>query len=765
MAATAFGAAIRRVEDPRFLRGAGRYVDDLHPVGLLHAVFLRSHHAHARIARIDVEPARTAPGVVAVWTAADFAGLNPLPVETVGNGPKPQPRRPLAQDRVRHAGEAIAMLIAETLELAKDALEMVEFDLDPLPVVTDVEDALKPEAPRLHEELGTNQAFRSHTKHGPLKKSFDRADLVVRQRLRNQRVIPMAMEPRGAMAHVTGGRLTLTTSSQSPHSVRESIAEVLGMEEKSIRVVVQDVGGGFGSKGGHYAEEAAVAEAARRLGRPVKWIEERQDNCTVTWHGRGQLQDVEMAAQRDGTVLAVRSQILAEMGAHLEAFTAPVPTFTPQLQTGCYRIAASENTVIGVYTNTTPTGPYRGAGRPEASYLIERMMDLLAGELGMDPVEVRKRNFVPAREFPYTNAAGLAYDSGNYEEALDRLLEIGGYAALRQSQAEARRQGRLMGIGLSCYVEIAAGGPADRCTTRLEPDGTVTVVTGSTPHGQGHETTWAQIASAQMGIPMNRVRVRYGDTDEPAYAIGTFGSRSASVSGSAVHQASRKLHRQLRRVSAGALEAAEADVVLDGGLAMVRGAPSRALSIDKVAAWALAHGQQAALRAQVSYDPPDNVFPFGAHLAQVEVDGETGRVAILRYVAVDDCGNVINPMIVDGQIHGAITQGMAQALFEEALYDADGQLLTGNLVTYLMPAAPDVPNFELDRTVTPSPNNPMGVKGVGEGGTIGSAPAIVNAVMDALSPLGIRHLDMPLSPQKVWDAIRSASRSTRGRGR
>ncbi len=705
-----------------------------------------------------MQPARTAPGVVAVWTAADFADLNPLPVETVGNDTNAPERRPLAQDRVRHAGEAIAMVIAESREQAKDSLELVEVDFEPLPVVTDVEEALKPDAPRLYEELGTNQAFRKHAKHGQVKRAFDRAHLVVRQRLRNQRVIPMAMEARGAVAHVVGGRLTVTTSSQSPHSVRESIAEVLGMDEKSVRVVVQDVGGGFGSKGGHYAEEVAVAEAARRLGRPVKWIEERQENCMVTWHGRGQLQDVEMAAQRDGTVLAVRSQILAEMGAHLESFTAPVPTFTPQLQTGCYRIAAAENTVIGVYTNTTPTGPYRGAGRPEATYLIERMIDLLARELGMDPVAVRKRNFVPSADFPFTNAAGLTYDSGNYAHALDRLLEIAGYAALRQSQADARRQGRLIGIGLSTYVEIAAGGPADRCTTRIEPDGTVTVITGSTPHGQGHETTWAQIASAQIGVPMDRVRVRYGDTDEPAYAIGTFGSRSASVSGSAVLEASRKLHRQLRRLAAGALEAAEADVVMNDGRALVRGVPSRALSIGQVAAWAAAHDQQAALRAQVSYDPPDNVFPFGAHLAQVEVDRETGRVTILRYVAVDDCGNVINPMIVEGQIQGAITQGMAQALFEEALYDPDGQLLTGNLVTYLVPAAPDVPSFELDRTVTPSPNNPMGVKGVGEGGTIGSAPAIVNAVMDALGPLGIRHLDMPLSPQKVWDAMHAAWR-------
>jgi carbon-monoxide dehydrogenase large subunit len=749
------------VEDPRFLRGSGRYIDDLHPAGLLHAVFLRSHHAHSRITRLEVGPARTGPGVVAVWTAADFAGLNPLPVETAEKGPSPAPRRPLASDRVRHAGEAIAMVIAETLEQAKDALELVEFDLEPLRVVTDVEDALKPDAPRLYED--GNQAFRSHAKHGQVKRAFDRADLVVRQRLRNQRVIPMAMEPRGAIAQVVDGRLTLTLSSQSPHSVRESIAEILGMDEKQVRVVVHDVGGGFGSKGGYYAEDVAVAEAARRLGRPVKWVEERQDNCMVTWHGRGQLQDVELAASRDGTVLAVRSQILAEMGAHLEAFTAPVPTFTPQLQTGCYRIEASESTVIGVYTNTTPTGPYRGAGRPEASYLIERMMDLLAGELEMDPAEVRRRNFVPADEFPYTNAAGLTYDSGNYAGALDLLLKTAGYVSLRRSQVEARRQGRLIGIGLSSYVEIAAGAPADRCTSRLEPDGTVTVITGSTPHGQGHETTWAQIASAQMGIPMDRVRVRYGDTDEPAYAIGTFGSRSASVSGSAVLEASKKLHRQLRQLAAGALEAAEADVVVEDGRALVRGAPSRGLSMGEVAAWALAHHQEASLLAQVSYEPPDNVFPFGAHLAQVEVDPDTGRVSLLRYVAVDDCGNVINPMIVDGQIHGAITQGVAQALFEEALYDADGQLLTGNLVTYMMPAAADVPTFELDRTVTPSPNNPMGVKGVGEGGTIGSAPAVVNAVMDALRPLGVRHLDMPLSPQRVWNAVRLATRPVKGR--
>jgi len=649
------------------------------------------------------------------------------------------------------------MLVAASLAEARDALELIELDLEPLPAVTDMERALQEDAPLLYPELRTNVAFRKGLRRGPLKRSFDRADVVVRERLTNQRLIPSALEPRGAIAWVDEGRLTMQVSSQSTYGVRETIANSLGLSEDDVHVIVEDVGGGFGSKGGCLGEEIAVAEAARRLNRPVKWIEERWENCAVTWHGRGQVQEVELAAQRDGTVLAIRSRILADMGGHLEPYSAFVPTITPDLQTGCYRIPASQSTVLGVYTNKTPTGPYRGAGRPEAAFLIERMMDRLGGELGMDPVELRLHNFIGPSEFPYTNPGKLTYDSGDYAAALRRLVELAGYRLLRETQAKARDEGRLQGIGLATYVEIAAGSPADQATARLESDGTITVVTGSTPHGQGHQTTWAQIAADQFGVSVDQIRVVYGDSDLPAYAVGTFGSRSAAVSGAAVHQTVAALTTQLRSLAAAAFEAGVADIVLEAGRLQVRGVPARAMSLEELATWAIRAGRHKELSAEREFDPPGEVFPFGAHLAHVEVDRETGAVKVLRYVAVDDCGPVINPMIVDGQVHGAIAQGLAQALYEGAVYDEEGQLLTGNLTTYLLPTAADLPMFETDRTVTPSPNNPMGVKGIGEGGTTGSTPAVANAVMDALRPLGIHQLEMPLSPFRIWSAIQARS--------
>jgi aerobic carbon-monoxide dehydrogenase large subunit len=722
----------------------------------LHAVFARSHLAHAAVRRIDLRAARTAKGVVAAWSAVDLANVKPLPIEEGVDG-MPLPERPvLSSGRVRHVGEAVAMVVAESLAEARDALEAIELDLEPLPVVTDMERALQEDAPLLYPELGTNVAFRKELKRGAVKRAFDRADLVVSERLVNQRLIPSPLEPRGAVAWTDGGRLTIQVSSQSTFGVRDTVAECLDLEEDEVHVIVEDVGGGFGSKGSCLGEEVAVAEAARRLGRPVKWIEERWENCAVTWHGRGQLQQVELAAQRDGTVLAVRSRILADMGGHLEPFSSFIPTITPDLQTGCYRIPASQSSLLGVYTNAAPTGPYRGAGRPEAAFLIERMMDRLAGELGIDPVELRLHNFVGPLEFPYTNAGKLTYDSGDYAQTLRRLVEVAGYRQLREAQRRARDDGQLQGIGIATYVEIAAGTNADRATVRLEPDGMITVVTGSTPHGQGHLTTWSQIAADQFGVSPDRIKVVFGDSDLPAYGVGTFGSRSAAVSGSAVHETASKLSTQLRELAAAAFEAGPADIVLDGGRVQVRGVPAGAMSLEQLAGWAIDAGRRQELSAETEFDPPAEVFPFGAHLAYVDVDRETGAVKVLRYVAVDDCGPVINPMIVDGQVHGAIAQGLAQALYEGAVYDEDGQLLTGNLTTYLLPTAPDLPMFETDRTITPSPNNPLGVKGVGEGGTTGSTPAVANAVMDALRPLGIHQLDIPLSPYRIWSAIRQA---------
>ena len=754
MATPVFGSSIRRIEDPHLIRGAGRFVDDLRPAACLHLVFLRSHLAHATIGRVDLAAARNAKGVVAAWSAADLENLKPLRIEEGVEGMALPERRVLSSGRVRHAGEAVAMLVAESLAEARDAIELIELDLEPLPVVTDMERALQDGAPLLYPELGSNVAFRKEVKRGAVKRSFDQADVVVRERLVNQRLIPAPLEPRAAVAWIDGGRLTVQVSSQSTYGVRDTVAACLGLEEEEVRVIVEDVGGGFGSKGGCLGEEIAVAEAARRLGRPVKWIEDRSENCAVTWHGRGQLQEVELAARRDGTVLAVRSRILADMGGRLEPFTALIPGVTPDLQTGCYRIPASQSSMLAVYTNTTPTGPYRGAGRPEAAFLIERMMDRLAGELGIDPIELRLRNFIGPSEFPYTNAGKLTYDSGDYAGTLRRLIEVSGYGQLREAQRRAREDGKLQGIGIATYVEIAAGTEADQATVRLESDGMITVVTGSTPHGQGHQTTWAQIAADQFGVSVDRVKVVFGDSDLPAYAIGTFGSRSAALSGSAIHETVGALTTQLRALAAAAFEAAPADVVLEAGRLQVRGVPARAMSLQQLATWAIEAGRQAELSARKEFEAPAEVFPFGAHLALVEVDRETGAVRVLRYVAVDDCGPVINPMIVDGQVHGAIAQGLAQALFEGVVYDEEGQLLTGNLTTYLLPTAADLPMFETERTVTPSPNNPLGVKGIGEGGTTGSTPAVANAVMDALRPLGIHQLEMPLSPFRIWSAIK-----------
>ena len=757
MTTPVFGSSIRRIEDPHLIRGAGHYVDDLRPAGCLHLVFLRSHLAHATIGRIDLAAARKAKGVVAAWSATDLQNLKPLRIEEGVEGMALPERRVLSSGRVRHAGEAVAMLVAESLAEARDALELIELELEPLPVVTDMERALQDGAPLLYPELGSNVAFRKEVKRGAVKRSFDQADVVVRERLVNQRLIPAPLEPRGAVAWIDEGRLTVQVSSQSTYGVRDSVAACLGLEDEEVRVIVEDVGGGFGSKGGCLGEEIAVAEAARRLGRPVKWIEDRSENCAVTWHGRGQLQEVELAARRDGTVLAVRSRILADMGGRLEPFTALIPGVTPDLQTGCYRIPVSQSSLLAVYTNTTPTGPYRGAGRPEAAFLIERMMDRLAGELGIDPIELRLRNFISPSEFPYTNAGKLTYDSGNYAGTLQRLVEVSGYPQLREAQRRARADGKLQGIGIATYVEIAAGTEADQATVRLESDGMITVITGSTPHGQGHQTTWAQIAADQFGVSVDRIKVVFGDSDLPAYAIGTFGSRSAALSGSAIHETVGALTTQLRALAAAAFEAAPADVVLEAGRLQVRGVPARAMSLQQLATWAIEAGRQPELSARKEFEAPAEVFPFGAHLALVEVDRETGAVRVLRYVAVDDCGPVINPMIVDGQVHGAIAQGLAQALFEGVVYDEEGQLLTGNLTTYLLPTAADLPMFETERTVTPSPNNPLGVKGIGEGGTTGSTPAVANAVMDALRPLGIHQLEMPLSPFRIWSAIKERS--------
>jgi carbon-monoxide dehydrogenase large subunit len=750
------GQPLRRVEDQRFITGAATYLDDVSSPGVLHMAVLRSPAAHARIVSIDAAPARRHPGVVRVLTAADLRSLPPMRADAPEDSRQPQ-RWLVAVDRVRHVGEAMAVVLANSPSAARDALPAIEVELEPLPPVIDIDLAAREGAPLLYEELGTNRAYTITVGEGDIEAAFQAAEVVVRRRQVNQRLAAVPMEPRGVIAQfeATTGRLTVWSSTQAPHSVRAGLAQYFRLSKRNVRVIAPEVGGGFGSKGGLYAEDLLAVHLAMQVGAPVKWVEDRSENFLASYQGRGQVQEVELAARRDGTVLGIRSRVLADMGAHLEGFTAFVPTSTANLQTGCYRFQASRCELSAVFTNTTSTGPYRGAGRPEAAYLIERTMDALARELDMDPVALRLQNFVPADAFPWDNRAELTYDSGDYAAALNKLVEVSGYQALRTEQALLRGQRRLIGVGIATYVELAAPGPADGCVVRLERDGRATVLTGSKPHGQGHETTWAQIVAEEIGVPMDRIAVRHGDTATAPFAIGTWGSRSAAVSGSAVLVTVRILKEHLRKQAAAALEAAEQDLVFEQGKIHVRGAPSRAIALTDLAVASMSHdGKPRVLSARGEFDPPALVFPFGAHLAMVEVDPETGQVRVLRYVAVDDCGRIINPRIVAGQVHGGVTQGMAQALWEEVVYDTDGQPQAASLVRYFLPTSLEVPFFEVEHTVTPTPHNPLGAKGIGEGGTTGSTPCVVNAVADALAPLGVRELDMPLTPERVWRLAR-----------
>ncbi len=753
------GQPLRRVEDERFITGAARYLDDVRTPGVLHMAILRSPAAHARIVSIDGGPARRRPGVVRVLTGADLNSLPPMRADSPEGTKQPQ-RWPLAVDRVRYVGEALAVVLADSAAAASDALPAIELGLDPLLPVVDIEASAREDAPLLYEELGTNRAYTMTVGDGDIEAAFRAAEVVVHRRQVNQRLAAAPMEPRGVIAQFEArtGRLTVWSSTQAPHSVRAGLAEYFHIPKRNVRVIAPEVGGGFGSKGGLYAEDLLAVHLAMQVGAPVKWVEDRSENFLASYQGRGQVQEVELAARRDGTVLGIRSRVLADMGAHLEGFTAFVPTSTANLQTGCYRFQASRCELSGVYTNTTPTGPYRGAGRPEAAYLIERMMDALARELEIDPVTLRLKNFVPPEAFPWGNRAEMTYDSGDYPAALHKLVEVCGYPGLRAEQARLRSQGRLIGLGIATYVELAAPGPADGCVVRLERDGRATVFTGSKPHGQGHETTWAQIVAEEIGVPMDRIGVRHGDTATAPFAIGTWGSRSAAVSGSAVLVTVRILKEHLRKQAAAALEAAEQDLVFEQGKIHVRGVPGRAIALADLAVASMSHdGKPRLVSARGEFEPPALVFPFGAHLAMVEVDRETGQVRVLRYVAVDDCGRIINPRIVAGQVHGGITQGMAQALWEEVVYDTDGQPQAASLVSYFLPTAVEVPFFEVEHTVTPTPHNPLGAKGIGEGGTTGSTPCVVNAVADALAPLDGSELDMPLTPERVWRLARHST--------
>jgi aerobic carbon-monoxide dehydrogenase large subunit len=748
------GNRVVRREDPRLITGNGTYVDDVRLDGALHLVYVRSTMAHARITTIDVAEAKAAPGVVEVLTGADV-DLAPI----VPNIPmlNQEMKRPwLATDKVRYVGEAIAMVFAETKAAAVDAAELVYVDYDPLPAVVDLESA-ETAAP-LFEEVGTNLVMDLGAMFGFANAPdfFDDCDVVVRQRIVNQRVAPCPMEVRAVSARWDGDHVTCWWSTQNPNTMRDDVARTLGIEESNVRVIAPDVGGGFGAKGAYYPEEHLVPWAARRLGRPVRWIETRSESMLNLGHGRGQVQTIELGGSRDGKILAYRLYVLQDGGAYpmIGAF---LLFLTRMLQTGVYEIPKVDFGGKGLLTTTCPTVAYRGAGRPEATAAIERGMDLFAAEIGMDPADVRRRNFVPNDKFPYTTPYGLAtYDSGDYERALDLLLEAADYPALRNEQATRRQRGdvKQLGLGLATYVEITNPvGGTEYGAVEVTPDGGAILRVGTFSHGQGHETTFPMIVADRLGIPLEKIKYVQGDTDEVPRGQGTMGSRSLQTAGSAVVDASKIVIDKARELAAELLEANPGDVVLDvpGGRFHVAGTPAVSKSWAEVAAGPGGGG----LKAEVDFEPKGPTFPFGAHLAVVEVDTETGKVELTRFVAVDDSGRILNPLITEGQREGGIAQGVGQALVEAFVYDEDGNPRTGNLADYGMISACELPAYELVPMETPTPLNELGAKGIGESGTIGSTPAVQNAVVDALAHLGVRHVDMPLTADRVWAAIQA----------
>jgi aerobic carbon-monoxide dehydrogenase large subunit len=770
------GAKVHRREDPRLISGHGRYVDDFTRPGTLHMAIVRSPFAHARINSIDPSAAKAMPGVVGVLTAADFEGVlsgaAPVAPAFVGEMKTVPDRLPMATSEAVYEGEPVAVVVAESRAGAVDAAQQVVVDFEPLPAVMDLEEAMREGSPKAHTELPDNIAW-DVTYNADADAAFGAAEVVVKERILQQRLAPTPMEPRGLLAEYSphDQAMTVWMSSQNPHFIRLFVSGAMGIPESHFRVISPDVGGGFGCKISPYAEDYLVPAAAKLLHRPVKWIETRTESLLVTNHGRGQIYDLELAGKRDGTMLGLKVTQYLDSGAYVGTFGG-FQAVACLVSGGAYNLQQIAARTVGVLTNRVVTDPYRGAGRPEATHNIERMVDVFAHEIGMDPVEVRRKNFV--REFPYTNPFGLVYDSGDYDKSLSRALELAGYDDLRRRQAEARSQGKLVGIGLSTWIELCGFGPSaatapatggialgEAAHVRVFPTGAVTAYTGTHSHGQGHDTTFAQIVSETLGVPMEQVEIRHGDTAEgPAMGYGTYGSRSLAVGGVAVRRSCQKVVDKGRKIAATLLEAAEDDVVFEGGEFRVKGSPDRKKAFGEVAfasyGAGLPEGMELGLEAVSYFDPPNLVWPFGAHICVVEVDAETGAVELQRYVAVDDCGNVINPMIVEGQLHGGIVQGIAQALFEEVVYDADGANKTASLVDYMVPTANEIPVLVTDRTVTPTPVNELGVKGIGEAGTIAASGAVINAVCDALSPLGITHVDMPASPDRLWSQIQAA---------
>ncbi len=771
--ATMLGSPIKRREDPRLITGQATYVDDIKLLGMLHMAVLRSPYGHARINSINTEAARQHPGVVAVYTAEDLKGAVgniavavPLGKMTEGMGI----HGPLAEGKVRFYGDPVAVVIADDRYTARDARDLIEVDYEPLPAAIDIEKAMQPGAPLLYEEFGTNIVFGMHPPTEEIDKVFEqtKADggVVVKTRLVNQRLAPMSMETRGVVAEFRKADKTLTiwSSSQIPHLLRDILAATVGLPQHQVRVIVPEVGGGFGSKLNIYPEELVAAFATMRLGHPVKWIEDRSEALAATIHGRDQVDYVEAAATRDGKVTGLKVYGISDLGAYSQIFTNVIMiAFGFPVSCGAYDIRNLHLSADTVFTNKAPTDAYRGAGRPEATYIVERVMDLAARELGKDPVEVRRINFIKPEQFPYKSAAGAVYDTGNYELALNKALQIADYQGLRAEQARKRAEGKLMGIGVSTYIEICGFGPKgsapvglyESARVRVEQSGTVMVYTGSSPHGQGEETTFAQIVAEEFSIPIDNVLIMHGDTDSTPEGRGTYGSRTTAVGGSAVFTAVQRLKEKMKLIASHMLEASASDVTLEDGKFSVAGSPQKAVSFNEVATAAnfsntLAPGIEPGLETTVFWEPAACVFPNGTHICVVEVDKDTGVAEIKRFIAVDDCGRQLNPMLVEGQVHGGIAQGVGQAMYEAVIYGEDGQLLTATLTDYAMPITTELPSFETDSTVTLTTVNPLGVKGVGEAGTIGSTPAVASAVADAL---GVANVDMPFTSEKLWKII------------
>jgi aerobic carbon-monoxide dehydrogenase large subunit len=768
------GTPVERKEDGTLLQGQAQWVDNMRTPDTVYLAVVRSPYAHARITKVDVTPALAHADVVAAWSGEDLAedwnGGLPcawLPTEDT----KAPLHLPLATDEVRYAGDGVAVVAARSRAGAEDAAELVEVDYEPLPAVVDPEAAFAEGAPLVHSDLGTNRCYTwTLESEGGVEQLFADAVVVVKERYRQNRLIPNAIEPRAVFVQPlpAAGEYTMWSTTQVPHIARLLLSGLVGVPEAKLRVIAPDVGGGFGSKLNVYAEEALALVVARRLGRPVKWTETRTEGYLATIHGRDQIQEIELAATAEGKITAVRVRLYAAMGAYLQLVTTGVPLLGAWLYAGCYDVQGYSFECNGVFTHTTPTDAYRGAGRPEATYAIERAVDALARQVGKDPVEIRRLNFI--RGFPATIATGLTIDSGDYDASLDAALAQIGYEQLRAEQVARREAGdpKRLGIGLSTYVEMCGLAPSrilgairygaggwDTATIRCLPTGTVQVVTGTSPHGQGHETSWSQIVADRLGYAVDEVEVLHGDTSVAPLGMDTYGSRSLAVGGVALYHAAERIIEKARKIAAYRLGVDEAQVEHESGTFT---GPESSITLKEIAlsAWTahdLPDGMEPGLEAMYVYDPPNFSWPAGAHVAVVEVDTETGAVELRRYVAVDDVGKVINPMIVEGQIHGGIAQGVAQALYEEAVYDDDGNLLTASMTTYLVPSAAEFPDWELGRTETPSPTNPLGVKGVGETGAIASPAAVMNAVVDALAPDGITDVAMPATPERVWRAL------------